>query len=553
MRHRLWAHWDRSGWIVMLLAVAAVYLLGLIGLTRYADLVGEDWSLGTRLYLALTLFFLENGDAEGAVPWALEVARWLAPLVLATAAVGTALTLARRRAGEWWSRWYRGHVVVVGLGERGWRVAHSARNRGRRVVVIDADAESPRLRDARRAGIPVVLGSGADPERLRAARVDRAERMIVLVGDAALGAAVADALAEVEASVGAMHDDFCCFVEVGDGRAVHDLNALLTATRRPGSREFFSLEGRAGPLVVDRWAGFMGATHADPVVVVGGTTAARSVTATAARQWRARVRDGSTASGMSILWIRPEGVPAGGVVSTAEAAVDSLEAPRGALRTRFADALDGLVRPPGLVVIAHDDDAEALELLLAADLRLRGGDTRVVAVTITRSLVSLVRDHPRIEVFDVLDELCSEEAIARGQLDEMARALHLGYLRQLDRTRTLDERRLKAAYRPWDRLSPEYRADNYAAARDAWVQLRLRGYDVVPLGAVAPVVESFPPDELEELAAAEHARWFAKEFPQAPPPEWADVTPENAAQSRDQIRRMPGVLAAADLQIARIS
>ena len=179
MRQRFWTFWDRFGGAVMLGAVAGAFLLGLFGTVWYADIHDLDLPFGTQLYIAASLFLLENGSLDGEIPWPLEVARWVAPLVLATAAIGTVLSVVRHRVWSLGVRRLRGHVVVIGLGERGWRAAHAAKRAGRAVAVIESDAANPHLRDARRLGIPAIVGNAAELSRLRAARLDRASRAFV--------------------------------------------------------------------------------------------------------------------------------------------------------------------------------------------------------------------------------------------------------------------------------------------------------------------------------------------------------------------------------------
>ena len=129
----------------------------------------------------------------------------------------------------WGARRFTDHVVVVGLGGRGLRTAQPW-PRGD-VLAIELDPDEPHVREARRLGIPVLIGDGADAARLRSARIDRARRMIVLVGDAEQGAAIADAVAAL-ASEDPLKDEFCCYVSVTDAVAVREINGLLA---RPGA------------------------------------------------------------------------------------------------------------------------------------------------------------------------------------------------------------------------------------------------------------------------------------------------------------------------------
>lgn len=561
MRQRVWAIWERSGWVLLLAALAAVYALGFIGLDLYARQTAADWSLPTRLYLAATLFVFDNGALSGQIPWPLEIARWLAPLVLATAAVGTVVSLVRRSVGGWGARSRSGHTIVVGLGERGWRIASAAHRAGRRVVAVEVDPDNSRARMARRLGIPVVVGSGADPAKLRAAGITRAARMIVVVPDAE-SAAVADAVAAVEgAGPGdVLRAAFCCYLVVADAEAARHLNGLLHAQGTPVRREFLSLENRAGPVIVDRWGGFLGTLGAPgPIVVVGGGAVARSVVGAAIRQRQARRAPGD-GQRLRIRWLCRDGAERDAVraaIPTLAADLDGVDLHVAAPdATGISALLSGELaggETPALVVIGDGTDAGILGTVAIADAALAEARTPIVAIAVRPGLVSLLRDHRRIAVFELLAELCDDETIADGQLDAMARALHDGYLRQLDRTLPAAARAERPAYRPWDDLPSALRDQNYDAARAMWEQLRGLGFDVVARNGHVGGIRAFDADTVEALARAEHERWFARRHPGEPTPDWAGVDPVHAEQSRDQARRIPTTLSTADLQVTRIS
>lgn len=60
----------------------------------------------------------------------------------------------------------RGHVLLVGFGQVGYRLAQALRSRGIPVVVAERDADAPCVRLARAAGIPVAIRRGDDRETL---------------------------------------------------------------------------------------------------------------------------------------------------------------------------------------------------------------------------------------------------------------------------------------------------------------------------------------------------------------------------------------------------
>lgn len=87
-------------------------------------------------------------------------------------------TLGRRKA-----RFMSGHVVVIGLGAFGIRVARELRARGRDVVIIERFGDNRFVAAARALRIPIVIGDATLPETLIDARVDRADAIAILTSD----------------------------------------------------------------------------------------------------------------------------------------------------------------------------------------------------------------------------------------------------------------------------------------------------------------------------------------------------------------------------------
>src|SRR5699024_2466634 len=114
---------------------------------------------------------------------------------------------------------------------------------------------------------------------LRAARLDRAARAIVFTGGDGAAAEGADAAARCGAQDGReLRPEICCYLSVPEETLARDLNALGHEQGVGLQREFFSLEERAGTVIVDRWAGLLTGTSG-PVLVLGYTAVARAVIA----------------------------------------------------------------------------------------------------------------------------------------------------------------------------------------------------------------------------------------------------------------------------------
>lgn len=82
------------------------------------------------------------------------------------------------------------HVVVVGLGQVGFRVCRELQALGVAVVAVESDPQARLIRAAGRVGIPVVVADGRDRATLEALSLDRARALVAVSSDEVTNIAV---------------------------------------------------------------------------------------------------------------------------------------------------------------------------------------------------------------------------------------------------------------------------------------------------------------------------------------------------------------------------
>ncbi|MEV7024018.1 NAD-binding protein [Kitasatospora sp. NPDC093558] len=102
---------------------------------------------------------------------------------VATAIVVEALASGRRGQPRNPSAGTRDHVIVVGLGNVGTRVAGQLHELGVPVVCMERDPQARGIAAVRALGIPVVLGDGPFEEQLRRARLKHSRAVVAVSGD----------------------------------------------------------------------------------------------------------------------------------------------------------------------------------------------------------------------------------------------------------------------------------------------------------------------------------------------------------------------------------
>lgn len=192
-----WRRWDRA---ILGGVAATAFALGWRGAALWDDseFSNKGWHPAST---ALKLFFL-NGPSSGSLPWQLEIARFLAPLLTLYAAGMAMLALARDRwEGLRVARLARkkGYTVVIGCGNIGARLVADfrrgdppqrsgwaslvRRRRERPILVLERDATGPAARRARELRAVVVAGDARSLDDVAVVHPERASLVTVFCGD----------------------------------------------------------------------------------------------------------------------------------------------------------------------------------------------------------------------------------------------------------------------------------------------------------------------------------------------------------------------------------
>ena len=114
----------------------------------------------------------------------------------------------------------RRHVVMVGLGQVGFRMAQALIHRGRAVIVVESDSTAPYVRLARRAGIPVAIGRGDDRGTLESVGVRHCAVVAAVTSDDLVNVSVGLAAKELSPAVQLV-------LRLGDGDVAAESESLL--------------------------------------------------------------------------------------------------------------------------------------------------------------------------------------------------------------------------------------------------------------------------------------------------------------------------------------
>ena len=151
-------------------------------------------TLAEAAYTVLTMIFLQ-ASAEFPEAWYLQAFFFAMPVlglaILARGAADFGVLLFNRSArGEAWqvavASTFSDHVVLVGLGHLGFRVARELNNLGQDVVAVERDPHADLLEQVRTLGIPIIQEDALKAETLHGAGIERASAVILCSSDDAL-------------------------------------------------------------------------------------------------------------------------------------------------------------------------------------------------------------------------------------------------------------------------------------------------------------------------------------------------------------------------------
>lgn len=555
----------RARWWLLAAAWLALMVLGVGGFIQQANDLDLNTTPLDNIYFTLQLAALEFRGASSSINWRLQVARFVAPVIAASTLIQSASVVFREQFDRFRARRARRHTVVCGAGPIAARLTSALVDDGRDVVVVTSDATGSGAAAARAVSVPVVVGDASDAAVLRAARADRASRVVAVAEDDAANVAVVAAVAGVERQRNLPP------IRI----AVHLADADLAVVLRPvelaahdGARiEFFNvLDRAAAALLEDHPLAGDASAH---LVVIGAGRFGTAVVVHAAQRHRAADVDSPP---LSVTLVdrqaerRYHALRMQHPALAQAVSADFVELDFGAPSSSAVDAFERMLadHPPTLVVVAFDDESLCWSTGLFVQQRLVGGRADVVVRTVSdsgfASLLPASTDGPtsRLVPFPVVARACTVDLIEGGVREQLARSIHEDHVA---RTGTG-----AALHRRWSELSDDERESSRAAADAIVGRLGSIGALLVPLRSWQLDDSTFTSDELDRLAADEHARWKAererdgwtwgpaRDDVQRTNPllvDWAELSDEERASNRVAAAELPALLARAGFGVDR--
>ena len=228
----------RWQWLVLCSLGLLAILLGTIGFIRLSGEHEHTASLLDALYDSLKLFHLHFEHTGGSLSWQLQVARFLAPLVVGFSLVKGFVSVAHGHRRALLHGSLSGHAIVCGLGHKGLQLAREFRAINEAVVVIEKDPNNELLAACDDAGIFYWIGDATEPAVLEHARVAHAKEVVVITPEDETNVRIAMQIRQLATPEQSKRPE--CFVHLANIHLRERLQRL--AGNDPGQKAGFLLQ-----------------------------------------------------------------------------------------------------------------------------------------------------------------------------------------------------------------------------------------------------------------------------------------------------------------------
>lgn len=574
--------WQDYQWPLLLIVALAALLLGYIGFAKYVRALGQPLSPSDVFYLTLQLITLESGDVSGPVSWELEVARLLVPVIAAYTAVLAGAVIFRKQL-QFIRLWFiRDHVVICGLGSKGSLLAWRFRERGDRVVVIEAEEDIKQVGVTREKGIIVLTGDASKSSMLRKAAVHRAKYLVSVCGDDETNAEVAVQARAITAlrKRGAL----VCTIHLVQSQLWELLREreLSLGEESAYRLELFNIYDRGAQMMLKHFQSFGNGDENDPIVphivVVGLENLGQCLAMQAARRWYESVNRSERRLRLTL------------VDSEAEEKTDNLrarypnldhccqvDARNMGVGSSIFQKAEFLFDRTGncdvsQIYICLEDYSLALQSGLTLQSRIGHTETPIVVqmdensgiAQLLRGFDSGAAPYRNLHTFGLIERTCTPDLVLDGTHELLARAAHERYLEQQLKQgfTSADNPNLE----PWKTLPESVKESNRRHVDYTGSKLAASGYFIQPLTDWDAASFQFRPEEIELMAELEHERWREEQSqmgwtygPGSKDPKkkthpallpWQELPEVEKEKNRASTRDLPGLLARAGFQVS---
>jgi voltage-gated potassium channel Kch len=519
---------DNSRKILLLISVVSV-ILGLHGYWKVLGFSLSYYNILDLLYHTAQMFLLEaNLDATTAVPIELSIARVLAPLSLGFAAWETVAALFKERFSL---SSLKNHVIICGLGERGFELAKGYIKANTKVLVVEADAENDLISSCKAHGALVIIGDATEGVVLRKARLKYSRSVYAISGDDGnnfeIGAKVTRELGKITID---KVPNVNCYIAANNVLLsdISPYSQMFRDTSKSGSTRIVRINDLAARKLfqdypLDRKIILPSDTTIIHIIIIGFGSMGESVLLQAVRmghfangsKLQISVFDQNASRKSKLLLQTISGLSQCSTLNYYDVNFDSYE---------FGEKISELIINKSTIpYIVFCLNNTMLSVSLALRIRtitndktipfyLRLNDNSGLGVLLNKiDTIGKEKNGDTLNIygFGLIKETCSPDVFENWQLDTLAKALFDNYKKRQHGSKIQNEEWLQKSF---EKIDTTHRDHFRQEADHLPVKLRACGYKINNFKDIPETkrIKKFSPDEVMILAKMEHNRYCAE-------------------------------------------
>lgn len=573
--------WVDIQWFVIGAMGILTLLLGYVGFVKYFS--GKERAPLYIFYYLLQLLTVEQGETIGPVPWELQVARVMAPILAGYTAISGLLAIYREQIRLIFSQCYKDHVIISGLGLKGTLLADDLASQYK-VIAIEKDENNPEIPGLKNKGIVVLIGNATDMDILYRAGVHRAKYLISVCGDDGVNAEVAVNAHELIKAYGNKRTRvLTCFIHIYEPELCEFLMEREMAKQKnsnfrleifnifiTGARKLLSLHP------VEK----MQSEKSPHILVIGLGNVGESLIVEAVKRWKSEFAyDSSNFRKLNISLIdqfaykRQELIEARHPFLEKYCDIKSKQIDINSFEFYNIDLSKGNPEYENVsrIYICLGDDSLGLKTALKLLHKMKDRKISIVVVMTSNSgLANLLRrdtnetdESDYVEAFGLWNMTCNKDLPQDEFNERLAMMFHSEYLND----HKDDDPKVNNAAVPWEELPEHHRETNRRRVDGLYRRLKESGFALKISDDRGAGVDSYSKNEIEILAQKEHERYledrkekgwkYAKKRDEEKKhnpnvTEWENLTPQVQQYNRDDVKKELKLLSRVGFEIYRV-
>ncbi len=580
-------NWFKQTWKLvrvpfLTIFIVTSFVIGFIGFQKYSLLSGSGYNVFSSIYASLELFKFSGGALSTPIPWELEVARWLSPLLAAYAVVFSIAVLFKNQLGEMSVTFYNRHVVICGLGKKGLLLARNFHSSGHKVVAIEIDTANSFIKACRDEGIIVIVGDARDKQTLKKANIQSADYIICVTGDDVLNSDIA--LVAKKNSYRREFGKLNCSIHIENPALWTLLRLQEFTTPQPENfrLDFFNIYDQGAKQLLQEYPIKNGPEpQGEPhLIFIGFSNFSEQLLLNTSRQWigdssqsgrkfKVSILDNEACSHkerilhqFSLIENTSEitcfkKISEAGEINSPGFGRSKLQNDTSRIYINFEDENIGLT---SALSILNRIQKEGVEIIVTMNEEVG------LAALIKDNAASNVRLKP-LHFFSLLEKTCTPNLVFNSMNESIARSIHANYLAMmLDRG---SKNANSTNQVKWEELGEDLKEMNRDQADSIGTKLRSIACEIIPWTDFGAQEFEFTREETEKMAKMEHERWLQlkllqgwkfnttrddqrKEHPSMLPWEDSRFSESEKEKDRNSVQQIPLLLACAGYQIYRL-